>query len=311
MVQDGIELFDKGEYENAIAVYKNALKKNPENITAMYELALTYTTIKEYKLSYDLCIKIMDYKTDIVRQALMIAGTDLDELGRPREAITFYESGIKKYPKDLMLHFNLAITHIRLGENEKAKKTLKKALLIRPTHPSSHLALAGLFMDEGNRIPAILAYTRFLMLEPNSTRSTKARERLRSLVAQGVSEDKSKPNQINITMNPSDSTNEGNFTGVTFMLSLTTALQVSKMKEGKSEKDAFVEIFKSLFSILEETKQQDKKGFTWEFYAPFFTELEKQGFVSVLVDDLFQYNTESFDPVLKWSENYSWPTNLE
>lgn len=308
MVQEGIDLFDRGEYQQAVEIYKNALARNPDNVIAMYELALTYTTLKEYQLSYNLCLRIMEYKTEVVRQAVMIAGTDLDELGRPHEAVAYYQAGIKKYPNDLMLHFNLAITQIRLGEKETAKRTLKTALFIRPTHPSSHYVLAGVLYDEGNRIPALLAYTRFLMLEPNSNRSPAAREKVKRLILHGVSEDESKANQINISFNADEPKNEGDFSSVALLLSMKAAHQMSQSKEGLNEKEGFTEIYRSLFSMLGESGVKENKGFIWEFYAPYFAALEKQGFVPLLVDDLFKYQKEDVAPLLKWSEDYKWPS---
>lgn len=311
MIQEGIESYDRGEYRQAVEIYQKALEKNPENVVAMYELALTYTGMKEYQKSYDLCMKIMSYKTDIVRQAYMIAGTDLDELGRPKDAIMYYKAGIKKYPDDLMLHFNLAVTQVRQGAHEEAKQSLKTALFIRPTHPSSHLVLAGVLWQEGNRIPALLAYTRFLMLEPNSKRSAGAREKIKAIINHGVSKDQTKANQINVSFDPNEPQNEGDFSVISLMLSLKSAQQFTGDKEFKSEKDAMIDTYESVFSMMGESGQKDKAGFIWEYYAPFFVALKEKGHVPALVDGLFQYHTENTDALYQWAGEYRWPSKLK
>ena len=54
----GNELFQKGDLRKAIVAYKQALHFSPNYSNALYNLSLTYLTLKEYDIAYKLINKI-------------------------------------------------------------------------------------------------------------------------------------------------------------------------------------------------------------------------------------------------------------
>src|SRR5262245_58298643 len=47
-IRKGVQLHDRWSYDAAIAVYKSVLADHPDDALALYELAFTYQTIKNY-----------------------------------------------------------------------------------------------------------------------------------------------------------------------------------------------------------------------------------------------------------------------
>ncbi len=65
----GNELFQKGDLRKAIVAYKQALHFSPNYSNALYNLSLTYLTLKEYDIAYKLINKIKgkEFEKDDVR----------------------------------------------------------------------------------------------------------------------------------------------------------------------------------------------------------------------------------------------------
>ncbi len=251
---------------------------------------------------------LFEYSSDFLARAYMIWGTNADDRGHPETAVKYYEAGIEKFPNDFLLRYNLAVTQIKLKQTDKAKANLKSAIILRPSHPSSHLALGSLFAGENNRIPAIFAYTRFLILEPASKRSDNVRSAMKHLLYFGVTGQDANSSRINIQINPNEPKNEGDFSGATLLLSMSAALQLAKRAKGEiTEKESLKSILESLVSFVSESKEKDHPGFVFRFYMPYYRELKSKGCVSILTDYIFQYKEEYAGLFLDWSGKYEWP----
>ncbi|RPJ77551.1 MAG: hypothetical protein EHM20_05985 [Alphaproteobacteria bacterium] len=310
LIQKGISAYDSGNYKEAITIYQDALAKDTDCVKAMYELALTYSAVREHQKSIDMCYRAMEYQYPYLNQIYLLAGTELDALGKSKEAVEVYESAIERFSNDYMLYYNVGITYLNLKEVKKAKNAFKTALYLRPTHPSSHLALAMVFNSEGNYIPALFAYSRFLVLEPNSKRSESARESVRKILGIGASKDLTKENQINVAFNPNQPKDEGDFSSMSLFMSLNAALQMSKEQQAKSEKERLSESYNGIIGFLDETSRQEKQeSFSHKYYLPYFFEMKKQNYLPTFIDHIFQFkNPDSVKTFLKWSEDFNWVT---
>lgn len=174
LIRQGIELHDVQKYDEAIEKYKEVLKIDKDNLTAFYEMALTYIAKKDYKNAIICADKTIKGNFEAAYQAYDLKGTALDELGKRKEALKNYEKGIQAFPKYAMLHYNKAITLMRLEREKEAEASLKVAIGLNPSHASSHYYLAALASNRGDKIQTILAYTYFLFIETDSKRSETA-----------------------------------------------------------------------------------------------------------------------------------------
>ena len=185
LLHEGIALHDQGDYDGAIRKYESILESNPDGISAIYELSFSYFAKKDYRKSLEFTEKGTGYISDILPRFYMQMASCLDHLGESEKAIDIYKETLEKYPREPLLHFNLALTYSQNKKPDLAISHLKEELYISPEHPTSHLLLGLTFQESGYQIPAIFALSRFLILEPMSSRASQVLLRLRQLINVG------------------------------------------------------------------------------------------------------------------------------
>ena len=324
LVREGVALHDQRNYEGAIAKYQQVLAENPWEVHALYELAYSYFANGDYQASLDTARLGAQCKSGSLPGFYAMIGNALDELGKGEEAIETYQAAIKLDPRMGQLHYNLAVSLRRASRQAEAKAAAQEALRWNPNHPGSHLVLAAIYRDLGYRVPAILAYSRFLILEPQSSRATDAIPTLRDLLTKGVGKGKG-PKDVTITISetPKNRMDEGDFTTVELMMSMAVVADLSPgpekaKEEPKSEMQKLVSIYNSIGEGLELMKPG--KGFAPSYYAPYFVALTKAGHTEALIARTWkkgniegaaewaEANPAKIEAFLEWSKDYQWPS---
>jgi len=321
LIREGVQLHDQGDFQGSIRKYQEVLAENPDDINALYELGFSLFANKDYKKSLETAYKGAQYRSDSLSRFYVLIGNNLDNLNAPEKAIKAYKSGIKLFPDDAQLHFNLAITYIGLSKFDDAKKSLKAAAASDPSHPSSHLGLGQLYQKDNYKIPALLAFNRFLVLEPLSSRSRPALQRMTDIMQSGASKGND-GKQITIFMDPSAKTDEGDFNALNLALSLLSASKHLEENKGKSEMQLTVEGFDTLFSMLKEVDSDKKQsGFAWNYYRPYFIDMKRRNYIEPFCYYIYQStgsaevskwlteNQGKLNEFLSWSKSYQWPKN--
>jgi tetratricopeptide (TPR) repeat protein len=317
LIKQGIALHDRGNYDGAIKYYEEVLTENPNNVLALYEMSFSYFQKRNFQKSLELGYKLAQYKSELLPRVYVQIGNSQDELGEVKKAIETYKAGIKLFPANFLIHFNLAVTYNKLGELDEARAWAKKSAGFNPQHPSSQLLLASLFDRGSYKTPALLAASRFLVLEPSSQRSASAIDLLKRLMQGGVSAGKN-PNEINIFLDMNAKKDEGDFGAIDLVVGLSKAAERTEKNKDKSAMQLLVGNFETTFAILGEQKA-DRSKFTWKYYVPYFAELKKQGHVeafvyythqrsgSAEVSEWLNQNRGRVESFLAWSKSYPWP----
>jgi tetratricopeptide (TPR) repeat protein len=326
LLEEGVEFHDKGDYEGAIKKYDEVLKLDTDNLTALAEKAFSLMSLNKNDEAIACCKKgIEKHPGDENLNYLYVTyGNALDGLKKSEEALMIYEEGLKLFPNFHMLHFNKGITLWRLERNDEAIGCFQKSISIQPTHPGSHNALARILNLQGNRIPAILAYSRFLVLEPQSNR---AKENLGFLLTQmNGNIDKTGKKSVTINISPdmlSDTTEasqskENNFSSTDLILSLTAALDYDKKNKKKSDVEKFIRKFETMCASLKEL-QPKNHGFYWEYYAPYFIDMKDNNQLETFAYIAFATSEDKkvkkwldghkkeIGQFYNWSKTYKWP----
>jgi tetratricopeptide (TPR) repeat protein len=307
LIEEGIVAHDQGDYDIAIQKYEEVLTSNPDNPLALYELSTTHFMKHDWQRSLRAALKGTEYDSPYKRLFYSVIGSCLSNMQRSKDAISVFKNALEHFPDDYMLHYNLGIAYYMIDQIGHSKKSFKKVLAKNPQHASSHLGLANSLYNENNEIPALLAYCRFLILEPNSQRTMVAQERVLSIIGTGVKEDTSGGGDVNINVYTNTPTSEGDFGTVRFSLSMLTAMAITENPD-QDEAKKVSDIFNSLFKLMaEQTQREEKTGFGWEFYVPYFIELQSRGFVETFIQHIFQLEDADEMQIakfLEWSESY-------
>jgi tetratricopeptide (TPR) repeat protein len=296
LVGEGIELFDKGEYDKAIEKYKKALAIDSKSDLVNYEIALTYLQKKDYK-------KVIEHTDVVLKQkdskhllaAYLAKGSAVDLMGETEKSIKIFEEAIQKVGKDYLLYYNLAFNHFKLKHYKETAEYADKAIQENPNHASSHLLLALSNDALHNRTQTVLAASFFLLLEPNSKRAVDVFSLLKESLSGDV--DKKDANTTNITIS---STNT-EFSSLDLMIAMLEASKSLEENKNKSEDEMFVKnmtsIFKSFGEIKENTK--NKGNIYWDFYIPFFVKIANSEHIETYCNYISQSSNENAKKWLK------------
>jgi tetratricopeptide (TPR) repeat protein len=326
LVEEGIGYHDKGDYEAAITRYEEALLLDKDNLFALGEKALSLMLLKKYDESIEVCKKaVAKHKGEKeLRSVYVTYGNAYDALKKPDRSLKVYDEGISQFPDFYLLYFNKGVTLAGLDKLDEAIVCFQKSASLEPGHASSHNALGRLLYSTGKRIPALLAFSRFSVLEPQSGRAKGNLKLLQGITKANV--EKSGENSINISIPSSmlsDTTADGkskenSFATTDLILSMDAALDYDKKNEGKTEVEQFMRKFETVCASLKET-QADNFGFYWDYYVPYFIELKEKDFVEVfsyiafaasdnaVVNNWIKTHREEVDRFFEWSKSFKWP----
>lgn len=288
-ITEGIKMYDRGDFEGALEMYKKALVSNPASVQAQYEIASAYLQLKDYNNAIKYSDKVIVANKDYVDQAYILKGTAYDYLQKPLEAANTYKQAIKKFPKNQLLHYNLALTSFNLKEYTVTEEALQRSLKLNPLHANSHFLLGLSMITRGKRVQGILALYNFLLLEPKSKKSASVLQTLeeewkRSFAKAGANKE----------------TDE--FYTAELMLNTLEAARNNEANKDKPAITFFTENSNTFFTILGESKK-DKKGFWWNFYVDYFYTLAKNNHTEALCRYITQSKDNSYDSWLQDKEN--------
>lgn len=326
LVEEGIAYHDKGDFEGAIAKYDKALELDKDNLLALAEKAMSLLSLEKHEDAIKVC------KTAIKKHpgekglgsVYVTCGTAYDGLKKTDKSIETYDEGINLFPNFYQLHFNKGITLISVRKYDDAILCFQKSAALNPKHASSHNAIGRLLNMKGKRVPALLAYSRFLIVEPESKR---AEENLAGLqkILKGNAKQTDK-NSISISISPdmlADTTADGkpqenSFTSTDLILTLGSALDFQNKE--KSEVKQAIRKFETIFESLRET-QKDNSGFYWSYYVPYFIEMKDKNFLETFAYIAFATSDDpavakwikshknDIDKFYEWSGNFTWKSN--
>ncbi len=328
LVQEGIPLHDHGDYNGAISKYDKALRLDKDNLFALTEKAVTLLALEKFEDAMSYCQKAIEtHPGDIGLSTVYVTyGNAADGLKRPDTAVEIYTAGINEFPDFYLLYFNKGISLANMGIIDESTLCFQKAIMLNPDHAGSHNAIARISHFSNKRIPALLAYWRFLSLEPEGNR---ANENLKSmLVLMNANVEKASKDSIIVRYGSetfadapiNGAPSENNFIQADLVLSMDAATDLAKEFKNKSDVEKFIRKFKTVCEILE-TNKEDNFGFFWEYYAPYFIEMKQKNFlepyayIAFLSSDdpgiakWLNGHTSEMENFLKWSTSYQWKTN--
>lgn len=175
LIQEGIELHDEGEYEEAIDRYNAALELDSTLTVAIYELSLSYLELKDFEnaLVYSSMVIDSDDK-NLWAGAYAVKSEALTEMEKVDEAIEILYQGLEIAGEDYLLNFNLAVNFFKKGDTDSTLKYVNRAIDFDKSHSGAFLLNAYALSDKGLWVHSVLSFQMFLLLEPDSKRSKNA-----------------------------------------------------------------------------------------------------------------------------------------
>ena len=264
--RQALALHDSGDYAGAIAIYKELLKADPDNEELTYEL--TYSTLAKGDLAETIRLATEGARKPGRAQVryLELLGNAYDAQHQPKEAVDAYQRGIKADPNYSPIYFNLGVTHARQSQLKDAREAFQQAIARDPFYASPHFAIATVYQADGYRVPAMLAFGRFLVLERKTARTLAAATNLLELLGQGTS-------------NPDAKKDLGDFSALEAVVAMAMAESQLSDAEPKSDFERAAGAFALVLSMLPDMPDS-ARGFIGKTYVSYYGALVKAGHVA-------------------------------
>jgi tetratricopeptide (TPR) repeat protein len=173
--------YEEGEYERAVALYQDAVKKNPDDAEAwsnlgqvLVRLGRTADAIPNFERAISILPGRWAYHFNLARAYGL--------LNRWDEAVASYREAERLYPNDYAVSFNLGLALRKTGDHAGAIEEFKKAIALDPQDPTFHLSLATSYEAIGREAEAVEAYRRTLELAPEAPEAPRIRAHIERLV---------------------------------------------------------------------------------------------------------------------------------
>lgn len=272
IVYEGATLHDQGDYNGAIKKYKEALAIDKNSSNANCEMANTLVEAKRYEEAIGYADKVIELKNGNEELAYAVKGTSYDMLGKYEEAVEAYSSGLKRFPDNYLLHYNLAYTHFMGNHYTLAEQEAIAALKLKHNHANGHMILAECAKRNGEKSKALLSLYYYLLLRADSKDAPNALKMIEEQMTAGVTRESD--TQINITLTM-DAGADSSFRTADVLLAATAALSLSAEHKNEDTLDRFIDNTSNFFSTLGKLRVEYgyRNNYWWDEYVPFFYEM--------------------------------------
>lgn len=195
-----MELHEKGELEQAGALYRKIIKSNPKHAESYYLLGVIahqeqrdidalrlikqaialypdkpefhsgcgeiYNALDDYKSAVGCFTAAVQLKSDFPA-AYFNLGTAYRKLNNLDKALDCYKNVIELQPNMAEAHFQLGNILHEQGHNDSAISSYRKAIEINPDYAEAYNNLGTLYADMGQLSEALDCYEKVLLLNPN------------------------------------------------------------------------------------------------------------------------------------------------
>ena len=271
LIKEGVDLHNQGKYADAIAKYTEALKIEPDNTYADYEMAFSLYASKKMTEAVPFLEKaVTSANKSVSVGAYCLLASIYDDSNQSQKAIDTYNAAIKINPDYPQIFYNLGLAYFRNKQYADAESSAVEAMKHNPKNASSQRLYALVCFHQNKRGNALAALCTFLMLEPTGPRAAEAFTNIQSILKGGVLRD---PNgSMTIPVSATDDKETGT---LNLAISITTAAAQTKKLTGV---DLLEEEFKGIFSIYGQlAEKKTDKTFFDKFFADYLYKLVQSG----------------------------------
>ena len=162
----GVALFAKGDLEEAIAQYRKALEINPDDAGSLSNLGLAFLKKGDLDEAITQYRKVLKINPNLA-EARSNLGLALFRKGDQEQAIAQYREVLKIRPDDAGAYNNLGLALVKEGQLDEAIAQYRKALEIKPDYAEIHGNLGDALARKGNLEDGIAQFQKAVALQPD------------------------------------------------------------------------------------------------------------------------------------------------
>ncbi len=157
-----------GEWEKAIALHQEIVKKSPDLALAHYHFGIAYGQIERYDeeiSEYRKAISLGLKKADLYYNLGIVLGESVHDYPG---AIAAFKEATKLKPTDAEFHYNLGFAYLLNKEEGPAEKEFRETLRIEPKHLQARISLGSLYADRKEFAKAQREWEEILRIDPSN-----------------------------------------------------------------------------------------------------------------------------------------------
>jgi tetratricopeptide (TPR) repeat protein len=165
LLAEAAELHRGGNYKEAEKIYRDILRQDPDNVSAMRLLALLAMKLEHYRDAVVLLKQVVRLAPDF-RVALLDLGHAQTELHELEDAVETVKRAIALEPGSYGGYIALANALARSSRTGDAVAVYRKAIELRPEIAGTYLGLGNVLKTLGQQREAIEAYRKGISIQP-------------------------------------------------------------------------------------------------------------------------------------------------
>ena len=151
---------------NGTAAYQEAIRLEPDDAEAHYNLGATYGGLGRYQEAIAAYEEAIHLKPEYA-EAQYNLGVAYSELGRYEEAIAAYEEAVRLKPDYAEAHYGLGVPYGELGRWQEALEAYRQVVRLKPDYAEAHCGVGFAYANLGRYQEAIAAYQEAIRLKPD------------------------------------------------------------------------------------------------------------------------------------------------
>jgi len=159
----------QGDFNNAIVVLNNALKKDPRNLEILKDLAFTYYLQRNYSKALEIAKPLIDRK-DADEQSYQIVGLVYKAIEERKECEKMYKQGLKRFPNSGVL-YNEYGEMLWTKQDYEAIKWWEKGIEMDPNYSSNYYNACKYYYLSYDKVWSLIYGEIFVNLESYSKRT--------------------------------------------------------------------------------------------------------------------------------------------
>ncbi len=166
LIQTGMLAHRRGAFSDAVKLYTKALKKAPQELSALSLLADAHLNLGKNTRALETIRRALSIKPDMP-SAWMVQGSAQRRMGNFDSAITSLEKALNLNPEYADALMMLAGTLRDAGRLDASIEAYEDLITMSPERSEAHYNLGNTLMADGQSDEAVIAYEEAVRLDPN------------------------------------------------------------------------------------------------------------------------------------------------
>jgi tetratricopeptide (TPR) repeat protein len=175
LAKEGLNLVNKGRLDEALRVFEEGYRLDPDNPGFQYEMAVVWYLKKDYQRCISILEKVIGDPA-ANDQYYQLLGNAYDMSGQTAKARKTYAAGIKRFPDSGVLFMESGVLEYVHKNTPEALRYWEAGIVASPGFASDYYWLAKHYASTTEKIWSVLYGEMFIHLERNSERTLEMSE---------------------------------------------------------------------------------------------------------------------------------------